>query len=215
LIYVYAIGERGSAWHAGPGLEGRSVECVRHGALGAFVSDGVDRAPVPTVALLRVHDRIVAALAARGTVLPMRFGTTIGSEGELRGLLEDRSEEFERSLARVRGRVEFGARAVWDAPESPPAGSDGRAFMQAKLDRRLAARRSAERLHAPLAELAAESVCRLVPAPDTAFTAAYLVERTRVGELERQAGRLDDTSERLHLTVSGPWPPYSFAEAPE
>jgi Gas vesicle synthesis protein GvpL/GvpF len=165
VIYVYAIGEH----------EGR---------LTAFVKP-VDGAPEPEPETLLNHDRVVYSLMERGPVLPMRFGTVLDDETEVRSLLLSRRKELRDMLARVRGRVEFGVRG-----EQTKATS-GRAYMHARLDRK--------RSLAPLAELAADSRARH---KDT----AYLVDRDLADAFKERA-------RSMKLALSGPWPPYSFTGA--
>jgi hypothetical protein len=136
----------------------------------------------------------------------MRFGAVLPDEDAVRSLLRERSEELRAGLERVRGRVEIGVRAGWEdgpaAGAGPNGSRSGAEFMRAKLERRRAARSRADEIHPRLAELAADSVLTLCPRDDTAFTAAYLVERN---DIERFAERANA------VTVSGPWPPYSFS----
>jgi hypothetical protein len=164
VIYVYAIGE-----HAG--------------RLTAFVKRGVTAPPSAEPEALLDHDRVVYSLMERGTVLPMRFGSVVGDEAEIRSLLLERRSELKRLLAHVRGRVEFGVRR-----DLPAVAGSGREYMQTKLE--------SQRTVAPLAELAVDTRVR---AKDT----AYLVDR----------GLADTFRERVRgmkLAFTGPWPPYSF-----
>jgi hypothetical protein len=183
VIYLYAIGERDSR-------------------LVAFVRSGIDHAPAPDPEALADHDRVVWSLAERSAVLPMRFGTVVAGEADVRDLLTQRRDELRERLAHVRGRVEMGVRATWEEPPSATPRS-GRAFMQDRLDRHSAARRRADELHPRLAELAVDSVLRLTPHEDTAFSAAYLVERGAIDRFAERAPR--------EVTLTGPWPPYSFS----
>jgi hypothetical protein len=177
VIYLYAIGER-------------------DGALTAFVRRG--RGEAPGEAALIEHDRIVSSLMEDGAVLPVRFGTVLPGEADVRELLAWRGEELRGQLAHVRGRVEMGLRVPWE--QEPAAPSSGRDFMQAKLERRRAARGQADELHEPLAQIAVDSVLRLCPREDTAFSAAYLVDKENVGRFSEHAPG-----------ATGPWPPYSFS----
>lgn len=183
MIYMYAIGEH-------------------DGGLVAFVRSGIDRAPAPDPKALARHDRVLWSLAEKSAVLPMRFGTVVPGAADVRELLTRRNDELRERLAHVRGRVEMGVRATWEEPPSATPRS-GREFMQERLDRHTAARRRADELHPRLAELAADSVLRLTPHEDTAFSAAYLVERGAIDRFTERAAR--------DVTLTGPWPPYSFS----
>jgi hypothetical protein len=166
VIYVYAIGE-----HVG--------------RLTAFVKRGVAAAPAPELDALLEHDRVVHSLMDRGPVVPMRFGTVVGDESEIRALLLERRKELTELLAHVRGRVEFGVRGRKFRART------GRDYMTSKLD--------AERALAPLAELAADTRKRH---RDT----AYLVDRELAETFQERA-------QSMKLALTGPWPPYSFTGA--
>jgi hypothetical protein len=211
VIYVYAIAPGDAAAPDAAGLEDRPVETVCDGALAAFVSRDVSQAIEPGEAELWRHQEVVAALMGDAPVLPMRFGTLVAGEAELRAVLEARRADLVRSLALVRGRVELGVRALWPGDSGErPAGDTGRGFMLAKLEYHRIASRAAREVHAPLAELAVEATCRLHPSRGVAFASAYLVDRGYAGELERRAKHLGADHPYLRLVVTGPWPPYSF-----
>jgi hypothetical protein len=182
MIYVYAIGER-------------------DGDLVPFVRNGVERPPTPDEAMLREHDQVVATLMEEGPVLPMRFGTVVHTEDDVRELLARRGEELRGQLAHVRGRVEMGVRKQWE--RGPIVASSGSEFMRAKAERRAAARRQAAELHAAVEDLAVDSVVHLIPRDDTAFAGSYLVEKHDAQRFAARAGE--------YAAVTGPWPPYSFS----
>lgn len=202
MILVYAVGEDDA-----PGAQVETVACA---GLTAFTRQ-VAGAPDATEPNLRDHDQVVVSLMRETAVLPMRFGTVVADEGELSSLLGPRRDELASLLAHVRGRVEIGLRGVWRNGGGEPAAT-GRQFLEAKLERRLAARREAQRFHAPLAAQSADSVCRILPRDGTAFSAAYLVDPEQVGNIERHAAALARDSGELDLVISGPWPPYSFSD---
>jgi hypothetical protein len=212
VIYVYAIGD-GQAGVATPGLDDFPVEAVDHGRLTAFVSrvpwSSVDARP----ATLERHDSVVSELMDGGTVLPVRFGTLVRDDAGLRDSLDARGAALARSLDRVRDRVELGVRAVWSVVDDPQAVSrSGSEFMAAKLARRSAARRVADEVHPPLAELAADARRSLLVRDDTPFTGAYLVEDGDRAEFARRVAGLDSALRDVELVFTGPWPPYSFSE---
>lgn len=205
MIYLYAIADAGTPAPATLGIDERPVDALSVAGVTALVSDG------PAVdargSSLRAHDRVVRVAMDHGAVLPVRFGTVAADAGALDALLRGRSRALRSTLDRVRGRVEVGVRAVWrDAPR--PA-RDGRDFLAAKLERR----RAAERLHAPLAKLADDVVCRIAPDASTAFSAAYLVQPARAATLAARTDLLARTEPAVRVVCSGPWPPYSFSEA--
>lgn len=160
MIYLYAIGESG-------------------GRLTAFVKRGLGSAPAPDPEALLDHDRVVYSLMDRATVVPVRFGTVVDDESEIRSLLLKRRKELRGLLAHVRGRVELGVRG------QQPKARTGREYMHAKLE-----------MERSLAPLAADTRAR-------SKETAYLVERDLVGKFTERA-------RSMGLSVTGPWPPYSF-----
>lgn len=215
MIYVYAIGGGGADAPAGPGIDDRPIEAVRRGSLAAFVSRGVERAPEPGENALLRHESVVDALMSDGPVLPMRFGTVLAGEGDVFAVLAARGIEFERSLAHLRGRVEMRVRALWHSPPPEPTGESGREFLEAKLERHRTAREVAGEVHPCLAELAVASTCRLLPHRGTAFAGAYLVDRNDADPLEHRLEQLAGTRGDVDVVCTGPWPPYTFSEAPD
>jgi hypothetical protein len=211
VIYVYGIGERDNAGIAGEGIDDLPVEAVEFGDLCAFVSRGVEGGIDPASRALWRHEAVVEALMMGGALLPMRFGTVLEGDDALGEILEERRSEFSRALARVRDRVEIGVRALW--VEAAPAGTptSGRAYLSGKLQRRHAAQSVADDLHLPFSELAAAATCRLLPDDDAAFTAAYLVDRAHMHELERRVEQLGSRRGDVDVVCTGPWPPYSFS----
>src|SRR5204863_2932 len=86
------------------------------------------------------HERVVAAVMARGAVLPLRFGTAMTDERSLVALLSERHDDFVAALERVRGRVELGVRAT---PDRDAADRDsGRAYLLARAREQRSAWRS-------------------------------------------------------------------------
>jgi hypothetical protein len=188
----------------------------------------------------RAHDEVLRAASGRTTVLPFRFGAIYRDEQHVVDLLRERTD-FSPTLRRLDGAVELGVKAVVDAAAlrdrlaadrradaNVPA---GRAYMQRKqLERELdegverVAAECADQSHARLAALArAARVNPVQPLDDPSsprrmiLNAAYLVDgptETRFRE-EVAAIARDHADQGIEYEVTGPWPPYNFAEAEE
>ena len=103
---------------------------------------------------------------------------------DVASLLAERHDELLAALERVRGAVELGVRT-----ENGTATS-GTEYMMRRL--------AVVRAHEELAGLARASV-----------RGAYLVDEDAVEDFRARVDELDDD-----LVCTGPWPPYSFCEAP-
>jgi hypothetical protein len=153
---------------------------ARDGIAAAYKS--VAEPPPPTAEEMLVHERVVEDLMRGRALLPARFGTTLPDEAALADLLERDGDTFRRLLGRVRGCVELSVR-VRGEPERATA------------------------LVRPLATLARDNV--LAPGDDS-LAAAYLVPAEDVRAFADEIRRLQDADPELDLSLTGPWPPYSF-----
>jgi hypothetical protein len=205
VIWVYGIGERPELPPPrGPGLAQAPLDAVREGELVAVISRHDDSPGA--LDNLWEHERVVEEIMADRAVLPARFGTTLDDEAALRQVLAERGAEFLAALARVRGRVEVGIRAV-ELTEAPPeAATTGRAYLEAKLERG----RSAAAVHETLAGLAVE-VSRGPTRADEVLRASYLIEAPALAPFRATVEHLQHAHPDLALLCTGPWPPYSFA----
>ncbi|MCF3181905.1 GvpL/GvpF family gas vesicle protein [Streptomyces polychromogenes] len=183
----------------------------------------------------RSHHRVVEALAAHTTVLPLRLATLYEDHAAALGVLRAQGQAFATRLARLSGHTEYGVKVyVRPAPppdaEPPVAGaSPGRAYLQARR-----AQRSAHEDHYRQAGLATGRVAAVArrftadrvghPAQSGPLTSAspeenvlndaYLVpDEHAEAFLEALAGAARGLP-GVRVEVTGPWAPYSFAAPP-
>jgi hypothetical protein len=222
VIYAYGVGDAGAAAPPRPcGLGGARLRELEIDAdLTAVYSRHRTLRPHPSPPLVLAHGRIVEALTARGTVLPIRFGTVLDGEDDLLAALVARRAGLRRALDRARGRVELGLRLLradpgarpGASPGARPSASTGREYLLARSEEQRRAGEAARAVHAPLAELAAASVVRpRPPAPASSImAAAYLVDAARVPDFRARAREVAARHATVEAVVTGPWPPYSF-----
>lgn len=212
MLHVYAFVESPAEIGELVGIGGEPVASARANGVAAALTRHRE-APVATEEAILAHARVVDALAAeRDSVVPARFGLAYDDEASLRAALLQRSGELEHALARVRGAVELGIRALAPAAKQDGA-STGLEYMRGRLERRRDAERLAAELHEPLAELAVETTQSVAATPRLVFSAAYLVARPNVEAFRDAVARLQDRHPELGLVCTGPWPPYSFVTA--
>jgi hypothetical protein len=184
------------------------------------------------------HSAVIAHCARRSPVLPFRLLTLFASDARALAQVSRRRRAIEQRLTRVAGRVEWGVQARLEAPAGPRARrlraasrrataglGPGTRFLQRRrlqraetLERATGARRAAVSLYRALAGHADGARQRPLVSTDgrpaLLLDAAFLVPRTRTTSFRQavraQAARVADHGLRLRLT--GPWPPYSFAD---
>jgi gas vesicle protein GvpL/GvpF len=177
------------------------------------------------------HEAVIEHMARAGlTVVPMKMFTLFADDARALAHVTRLRRKLEALLRRISGRQEWGLRVMLDERRAlaRPAGhgngapTSGTAFLlQRKADkdavRRLAAeaRTEADRLFDHLARHA-DDARRRRPTADTPsrllLEAAFLVPVTRGrafrAETARRARAL--APQGYDLSLSGPWPPYSF-----
>lgn len=206
------------------------VELVR--AAGAWIA--VARAPVPalTVEAAIAHDRVVRAVArVCDAVLPLRFGMSAESERVLATKLAPFRAAIREALGRVRGAVQLtmrvGGREL-RAEEREAAARRGHGPGARFLARKLAAERVPEidALTEALAPYVRDTRIERLGAGERPPTVDRDDPRIRVAShfasvfflvpREQLAGwrRVVKKTAIPHVTwqVTGPWPPYAFAE---
>jgi Gas vesicle synthesis protein GvpL/GvpF len=187
------------------------------------------------------HQEVMTKLMHGGTILPLRAFTLFGGDEALRSKLRDDAERYTKVLERLDGKQEWTLRIelapeAWSAAltrrveplrvlsEEIAAASAGKAFLlRKKLDEaKKQASRDAEQAlvaeieAAVMAKLACDTVAESRQQRDGAFPQLNVLlnrdEEARLQEL------VDDLSARydadgVTFAVTGPWPPYTFANA--
>jgi hypothetical protein len=211
-LVFYAIADCAEREVEGRGLKGRPLRGVSEGELVAVVSEQAGGRPNRESEALWQYERAVEELMARHAVVPARFGSVFEQEADLRRMLRERSSELRAAVTRVRDAVELALRATWSRPpERGDPEQSGTAYMQRRLAEHRRAEHAARALE-PLDRLARASQRRLQPDAATAFASAYLVDREVLDQFTELVRELDQRLDDVGLVLTGPWPPYSFAE---
>jgi gas vesicle protein GvpL/GvpF len=184
VIEVYAI-----ARHPGPPLPDaatplRELKCDD---LAVVCGHGGDDHEITPEALWR-HETIIETLMETRDVLPLRYGTRFERDAEAVGAVAGRRDDLHAALDRVRGAVELSLRV------------------------RAHERADTADVETRLRPLAREAVVRPGRDEGELMRAAYLVDRSRVEAVRQEVERLQADRPDLGLLLTGPWPPYSFAE---
>ncbi|MEV0178877.1 GvpL/GvpF family gas vesicle protein [Streptomyces sp. NPDC050625] len=225
LRYVYAICRPFDAALQSQltGVGGTPPGLLRHHGLVAVVStvpEG-DFAELPLRAHLadpdwrsatgRAHQGVIDALTTVTTPLPLRPATVFRDDSAVRVMIEEREDDFRRTLDRLEGRVEWGVK-VFLEPEPEP--SD-----QRHEDRWRTAEEFANRLHTLLSRHAEESRLHApqnaAPSGDpgeNVLNGAYLVPRSRSEEFVELVDRTKDEAPGMRVELTGPWAAYSFTD---
>jgi len=115
--YIYAIiktdQDKGFGF-MGIGDGNNEVYTVRHGDVGAVISNSpIVQYPV-TRANTMTHQKVMEAVMKQYPMLPVRFGTVAeGMDLIVEKLLKERQAEFRDSLHYMQDKIELGIKAIW------------------------------------------------------------------------------------------------------
>ena len=232
LLYCVFRGGRPPEAELPTGIQGKTVLVADRSGLGAAVSEIAQIDPVPDVATVLTYEGVVEYLFGQQTIIPMRYGCTVPDRTELDALLDGRHKDCEALLHRLDGLAEMGiqfaastcdAGPAVDSPEVQPAYShpsdrSGVSYLLAKKQHYGSADRVAEarnqRVMTVCQALSGRFVRHKVEPPASrapVVSIYFLVPRGSV-ESFREASRRCLEARLTKLVVSGPWPPYNFAD---
>lgn len=214
-MYVYALTDQRPPRQEllGTGMRRKPLSLIRAGKTYAVV-ELRDECEV-TAAALVAHDRVVRRLSRLlPAVLPLRFGTVAEGTDAVKALIAPVGPSLERAFERVRGAVQFTLR-VSGLPTSPPP-PDPRLGPGTRWLATQAARHAIPELASfldttrPFAR--ALRIERRDDAPGLA-NVYQLVARHDVRRWRAAFRRsLRELPSGVHVTMTGPWPAWSFAE---
>jgi hypothetical protein len=220
----------------GVGEPPAEVRLVAYREIGAAIST-VD-AVVPPGGQVRglrrdmsAHAAVLNRLMQLTTVLPARFGYSVGSREALEEVLRGHYQFFDEQLTRLAGAVELalhiryredqvlrelyeermavaGKRSHWQRLAYDDQIAQGqRIAMELQAKRDLEARALLEQL----SRFAREVSVSTPPTDMTVLKASFLVDKHAVERMDRIMERIYDPMEkRMELEYVGPLPPYSF-----
>jgi hypothetical protein len=240
-VFVYGV-VRGSPagvfGGGGVGTPPAPVRMVEAAGLTAVVSDVPGAWRAAGRADVERHDRVLARLAREQTVVPLRFGTVMASDTEIReNLLERHAQKLARLVDRLEGRVQLSVKAYYldqallrevlrrhpqlkaraDALEDLPLAATqherialGHDVAEAVQEQRELDQRE---LLAPLAAMSEEARLDTPASERQALSVQLLVEERRRPLLDAAVQRLTDAHrQRFAFRYVGPVPPYSFCD---
>lgn len=227
-LYAYCVAEALDTLDATPpGISGAPVRLLKIDEVAVLISETeIEAVPVTRENAL-AHAAVVRSILDQTTPLPFRFGTLVNEE-QLKSYVLARKPALEKKLAHVRGCVEMSVKIIWEAPTGTrtestradhvqPQGA-GAMFLAEKrreiLGDEQRTKQAAEIsgwLREGVSGLTRDEQVTVRPSERLLLSAAHLVERVHVQRYRARISEARKNRAELHFLMSGPWPPYSFA----
>ena len=176
----------------------------------------------------RAHHQVVATVASDDPVVPLRLATIYADDLTIRVLLAERLAELTVMLESFRGTQEWGVK-VRVEPWADGGDGDPRAASSSEPDgttvwgpRWQEAEDYAQEIDRTLSDIAIATRRHAAPYPRfgdiegwTVHSGVYLLDTERAAEFTGIVRKLTEERAGLWADVTGPWPPYSFADRQE
>ncbi|MFC4115585.1 GvpL/GvpF family gas vesicle protein [Nonomuraea zeae] len=239
--YVYGIvlADSKGTPQEGLGDPAGKVKLVRHGEIAALVSDVDVDQPLGQPGDYLAHERLLDAVAAKGPVLPFRFGGVLTDvDAVVEELLTPHHDEFLAALEELKGQAEYTVRGryaeqavLWEVIEENPEAAglleairgrseDATRNERIRLGEIIAAALEAKRdadTQVALDALEGHYTEALVREPTHEHDAVLLALLVKTGDrkgLERAVSELSERWEgRVEMRLLGPLAPYDFVVA--
>jgi hypothetical protein len=227
ILCVYALVGSARSLQKVTGIAGERLRGIVFDGFVAIVGE-VRRRPAASTGNLRAYAAVVESIAARVVaILPVRFGTTFDDETELTLALRSRGAATRQRLRAVRRRAQMTIRIVGSDPDDERLRGQTPVMSRSGVRPRNKATQGTQYLQQRLAVLrTAREVPQLTPIRPAirrfvkderverrngVITIHHLIPRAMAeryrAAVERAAGRSG-----VRLAVSGPFPPYAFAD---
>lgn len=202
----------------------RLLACGPHLAIVSDSHDPVAFEALPPEHVARwalTHNAILCSYCSDHALLPMRVGTVFLNEDAIRREVAAHSHRFTDALTALSDLREYTLRiSVSDImPPPSPATATGRNHLRlgrsnhdARQSQDVARHHFARSALAELDTMALQVEPAGAPKPDRLLDCVALLPKAAVPSLHSMAQRLSDPADALSLllTVTGPWPAYSF-----
>ena len=235
--YVYGITSRPVDLPDAAGVNRAPLRVVEHEDLLAVVSDAGEEPLRATAAGLKAHTRVLEALSAAATILPLRFGTVVTDDAAVvDAVLQPNAEHLHELLERLDGHVQLTVKVfndedavlrdvvetdkrvsrLWRKVKGVPAEAAyydrialGQEIARAVQERKIV---TASPLFDALEALSAEAQAKEPKHELLVLDADFLVPRDRMDQFDAEVEALAKDRPELEFRYLGPMPAYSFAD---
>jgi hypothetical protein len=221
------------------GISGTGLFAVSFNEISAVVSETESAAIIAVKSNAIEYAGIIEKLSHDFTLLPMRFGSVMGSDIEIIKMLETNYSEIQTNLNQVENKFEFGLKVFCDS-EKLKEGLQSKTGNETKtsasidqeikksvfrdyVNKKLKEHRLEElmlnfidsvieKITRHLARLNAVSKFKKMATASIIVDAVFILDKGSKDDLIDTVRVLQDDYPELNFVLTGPWPPYNFVE---
>ena len=234
--YVYCViqsAEQLKFGAVGIGENGSEIHTIHYRDLAAVVSDVPLGILDSTRENVLAHERVNEIVMRDHTVIPMSFGTIFKTKDDIVQLLRSAYDAFGDVLTKMRDKMEFGLKVLWDRDSvvkdiededegihrlkneiASQKGSTYFARMQYGRAMDAALQQRSERYGSEildrLRDVAVASRINKPIGDKMIMNAAFLVSRDQESAFDTRVKSIASENDKLTFKYTGPWPPYNF-----
>lgn len=219
------------------GISGADLEAVAFNEISAVVSQISKANLVADKSNAIEYAGVIENMSKYVTLLPMRYGSLMESNGSVAKMLEKNYSEFQENLINVENKHEFGLKVLCDSVKLKaelrakseaeslireiPAMECNHSPFREYVDKKLKEHRLEElllsyidtvvaRITESLARLNTENKFKKTPSGTTLIDAVFLLDKESKEALVSIVKDLQKQYPGLSFLLTGPWPPYNF-----
>jgi len=236
VIYAYCVIDSGDKLKDRiKGLDDAIICNIPHRDIGLISSEiGRRITDISNTDVLR-HEAVVERVMKDFVVLPVRFNTVFRTEDDAIDILRGCYDEFKKNIKRLRDKVEFGVRIIWQgerikegiarthkgsiAGSGASGDTPAKRYMKEKVaehEREKIFEQEAEKhiraLESILKDYISEKRVEKLKSCDLLLDANYLVGKGAVGDFREAYEHFKKEHGDFRYLFSGPWPPYNFVQ---
>ncbi len=223
-----------------PGIDGSSVHAIVNGSLACVLSDyrGTGFSTLSKEDLVRyllAHQSVVEKVMQQHTVLPVKFGTVLSGEAEVRSFVSQGQPMLVDALNLLNDKIEMEVAATWDTDRVLREIADSEDVLRARVALMSSSREVSFQDKVRLGQLVKEAMderrrgysgrmlevlgplavdlhANALVSDQMVMNVAFLVQRERLGDFDGAVSKLNDLFDnQIDFRIIGPLPPYSFA----
>lgn len=184
---------------------------------------------------LMAHQGVIERVMKDYTILPVKFGTLVEGDDEIRRILEQGYKKLAQTLDQMDGLVEIEVAATWDLKKvieeigneeeivqlkQSTAGKSASEILEMQINagklvkESLDRRRESYRSQAmqSLAEVSLDMQPNALVADEMVMNVAFLIQSEKQEDFDTHVRRVDEGfNDQINFRVIGPLPPYTFS----